>query len=68
MANIPTVEVTIDENTGEMVVEVNGVKGKSCKDITKALTQMGQVTQSDNTCEAYEIPLPAPDHVNVSGS
>ncbi len=64
---IPTVDIIIDESTGEMIVEVNNIKGKACKDITKAITKMGQVTAQENTCEAYEIPIPTPDSIHVSG-
>jgi hypothetical protein len=39
---------------GEMTVEVSGVKGRSCKDATKFLEQLGQVTKSVPTSEMQE--------------
>lgn len=51
--------VIIDQN-GEPAVEVNGVKGKSCKDFSKALEQaLGDVTKDTVTKEFYEQPVRA---------
>lgn len=46
--------VIIDE-TGEPKLEVKGVKGKTCKDFSKALEQaLGNTTKDTNTTEYYE--------------
>jgi len=51
------IEFIIDKH-GDFVMEVNGVKGGKCKDITKALQNLGTITESKNTAEAFEIPVP----------
>ena len=49
-------QVTIDiDRQGGTVIKVDGVKGASCKDVTKALERsLGTVTQSKKTPEYYE--------------
>jgi hypothetical protein len=49
------IDVFIDAN-GEVKIEVRGVKGQSCLDITKDLEQMlgGQVQQREMTPESNE--------------
>jgi len=51
-------EITIDIPLhGEISVSVAGVKGKSCKDVTKALeAALGTTTKDELTREAYEQP------------
>jgi len=39
---------------GKMAVEVNGVKGESCRDLTAKLRGIGKVEGDDNTPEYYE--------------
>lgn len=51
------IEFIIDEH-GDFTMEVNGVKGGKCKDITKMLQKLGTVAESKNTAEAFEIPVP----------
>lgn len=47
--------VNFDEN-GETIISVNGVKGKSCKDVTKFLErELGKVVEDKNTKEYYEV-------------
>ena len=47
--------VSFDDN-GEAVITVNGVKGKSCKDVTKFLEkELGEVTSDKKTKEFYEV-------------
>lgn len=52
-----TIKITIDDN-GQLDIEVDGVKGGKCRDITKALTLLGSVTKTKDTAEAFEIPVP----------
>jgi len=47
------ITVTISR-TGEISYEVNGVKGASCKDLTKAIDNLGTVKESKKTGEYYE--------------
>ena len=51
-------EITIDIPLhGEISVGVTGVKGRSCKDITKALEEkLGATTKDELTQEAYAEP------------
>ena len=43
--------ITIDAD-GNTKIEVRGIKGKSCKDVTKAIeTALGKVTSDKNTQE-----------------
>ena len=54
MAEEIIVEVDTDAN---VTVSVNGVKGKSCQDITRNLEKaLGTVTKDTLTREAYEQP------------
>lgn len=47
--------IVIIDQTGEPKLEVKGVKGKACKDFSKALEQaLGDVTSDTNTGEYYE--------------
>ncbi len=41
---------------GSMSYTVRGVKGKSCKDLTKAIDALGIVTESKTTSEYCELP------------
>lgn len=45
------------EKDGQVRVEVRGVKGSSCLDITAALEQAlgGQIAEREMTAESYEI-------------
>jgi len=48
-------QVTITIEAGTPTVSVKGVKGKSCKDITKALeAALGETKESKPTGEFYE--------------
>lgn len=48
------ITVVIDNN-GDPTISVNGIKGRSCKDVTKALEKaLGAVSKSTETQEAYE--------------
>ena len=56
------IEVFIDPN-GQVRIEVRGVKGAACLDLTKALEQAlgGQVEAREMTPEALEAPQQLPD-------
>ena len=47
--------VTIDPQGGISYV-VKGVKGRGCKELTKAIDQLGTVTESKNTLEYNSVP------------
>ena len=49
------IKVTIGPD-GDVSYIVQGVKGRSCKDLTKAIDALGQVTESKNTSEYNEAP------------
>jgi hypothetical protein len=51
------IDVYIDEN-GEVRIEVRGVKGTSCLEVTKALEAAlgGEVKAREKTAEMYESP------------
>lgn len=49
------IKVTIDRKGG-ISYTVKGVKGKSCKELTKAIDALGTVTESKNTAEFCELP------------
>lgn len=49
--------IVVIDQTGEPSLEVNGVKGKMCKDFSKALENaLGEVTKDTVTGEYYETP------------
>lgn len=41
---------------GSLEYTVKGVKGKSCKDLTKLIDKIATVTESKNTVEYCELP------------
>lgn len=41
---------------GSLSYTVKGVKGKSCKDLTKAIDNLANVTESKTTQEYCELP------------
>lgn len=41
---------------GSLTYSVAGVKGKSCKDLTKAIDALGIVTDTKTTSEYCELP------------
>lgn len=58
-----TVTIDIDAD-GTPTIKVNGVPGKSCKDITKTVERaLGTVTSDKSTPEMYQ-PEKAQRHVN----
>jgi hypothetical protein len=56
------VTVQIDPNTQEVTIEVNGVKGGKCTDITAALLQNNEVVDQQYT-EEYHTPEELPDYI-----
>ncbi len=41
---------------GSLSYTVAGLKGKSCRDLTKAIDALGVVTETKNTSEYCELP------------
>ncbi len=53
-----TITCRIDRN-GEVHIDVSGVKGATCTDLTQVLVQgLGQVQENCLTADAYEQELP----------
>lgn len=52
-----TIKVTIAPD-GSLSYEVRGLKGKGCKDLTKAIDALGTVTETKLTEEYAACPLP----------
>lgn len=51
------ITVTFDGDTGNPTVEVSGIKGKGCKDLTAALEKaLGKVTSDVHTNEYAQAP------------
>lgn len=48
-----TIEVTIDKE-GNFKLDLNGFKGKGCKDIAKQFEKMGKVNSEDIKSDYYE--------------
>jgi len=52
---MPEVNFTIDIQTGEMEMKVEGIKGPQCADVTKIVTELiGTPEREENTSEYYE--------------
>ncbi|HZS06761.1 MAG TPA: DUF2997 domain-containing protein [Blastocatellia bacterium] len=51
---MPEINFTIDEQTGEMEMQVEGVQGPQCADVAKIMTELlGQPEREENTGEFY---------------
>ena len=54
---MPEIEFTIDTETGEMEIKVEGVAGASCADVARLAEELlGAPTHSENTREFYLRP------------
>jgi hypothetical protein len=61
---MPEINFTIDEQTGEMEIKVEGVQGPQCADVAKIVTELtGAPEHEENTNEFY-----ARTNVNGTGS
>jgi len=60
---LQTIDVYIDES-GNVSIELDGFKGMSCTDVTKALEEAlgGDVISREMTHEAYEAPQTLQDY------
>jgi hypothetical protein len=62
---MPEINFTIDEQTGEMEVKVNGVQGPQCADVAKIVTELtGAPGLEENTEEFYARPNVRPQIQN----
>ncbi|HZW04364.1 MAG TPA: DUF2997 domain-containing protein [Anaerolineaceae bacterium] len=63
------VEITIDKN-GQVEVQVRGVKGAQCLDLTKDLEEAlgGEIVLREMTPEALEQGQPIDERVRLRGS
>ena len=59
---MPKVTVQIDPKTQEMILEVDGVKGGKCTDITAALVANNEVVDQQFT-EEHHVPEELPDYI-----
>ena len=51
---MPEINFTIDAQTGEMEMKVEGVQGPQCADVAKIVTELtGAPQQEENTKEYY---------------
>lgn len=51
---MPEVNFTIHKETGEMEMQIEGVQGNSCADVSKLVKELlGQPTREENTREFY---------------
>ncbi|MGH9842210.1 MAG: DUF2997 domain-containing protein [Blastocatellia bacterium] len=58
---MPEINFTIDEQTGEMEMKVEGVQGPQCADIAKLVTELlGAPEREENTKEVYARPAIRP--------
>ncbi len=54
---MPEVNFTINEQTGEMEMQIEGVQGTSCADVAKLVKELlGQPMREENTREFYTRP------------
>jgi len=54
---MPEINFTIDPQTGEMEMKVEGVQGAQCADVAKIVTELtGAPQQEENTKEFYARP------------
>lgn len=54
---MPEVEFTINTETGEMEMHIEGVKGESCADVAKLAKELlGNPAREENTPEFYVRP------------
>lgn len=56
------VNVKINSKDGTYTIEVNGVEGSKCEEITEALTRHNEVVDQQFT-EEYEVPEELPDYI-----
>jgi hypothetical protein len=58
---MPEIELTIDQQTGEMKMTVGGVQGPQCADVAKIVTDLiGAPEHEENTNEFYARPIVKP--------
>jgi hypothetical protein len=51
---MPEVNFTINEQTGEMEMQIEGVQGTSCADVAELVKELlGQPTREENTREFF---------------
>ncbi len=54
---MPEVNFTINEQTGEMEMHMEGIQGTSCADVAKLVKELlGQPQREENTREFYARP------------
>lgn len=62
---MPEINFTIDQQTGEMEMKVEGVQGPQCADVAKIVTELtGAPEHEENTREFYARPNVRPQIQN----
>jgi hypothetical protein len=62
---MPEINFTIDAQTGEMEMKVDGVQGPQCADVAKIVTELtGAPQQEENTKEYHARPNVRPQIQN----
>jgi len=62
---MPEINFTIDSQTGEMEMKVEGVRGPQCADVAKIITELTGAPERDgNTPEFYACPTIRPQVQN----
>ena len=52
---MPEIEITINDDTGEVIYEVSGIKGKDCEALTKELDEaLGTVVKNKKLPEFFQ--------------
>ena len=58
---MPEVNFSIDEQTGEMEIQIVGIQGTLCTDVAKQVKELlGQPQREENTREFYARPTVRP--------
>ena len=58
---MPEVNFTIDTETGEMEIQIEGIQGTLCTDVAKRVKELlGQPQREENTREFYARPAVKP--------
>lgn len=62
---MPEVNFTIDIETGEMEIQIEGIQGTLCTDVAKQVKELlGQPQREENTREFYARPTVKPQIQN----
>jgi len=66
MAQSHDLVITVKKD-GSIEYTVKGMKGRGCRDVTKFLDELGKVTATKDTSEAYGTPVVMVNSTKVGG-